>query len=56
LGARQKLNAMTAGGIFVVASLVGLGFQSWLVFFVVGGLLTLAALGNGDIRTSPRRR
>ena len=56
LGARQKLNAVTAGGIFVVASLVGFGLQSWLVFLVVGGLLTLAALGKGDIRPGPRRR
>ena len=56
MGARQKLNAVTAGGIFVVASLVGFGLQSWLVFLVVGGLLTLAALGKGDIRPGPRRR
>ncbi len=33
---------MTAGGIFLIASLIGLGFQSWPVFFVVGGVLTLA--------------
>ena len=56
MGARQKLNSMTAGGIFVVAGVIGLVCQSWLVFFVVGGLLTLAAVGNGDIRTRPRRR
>ena len=56
MGARQKLNSIAAGGIFVVAALTGLGFQSWLMFFVVGGLLTMAAVGNGDIRTSPRRR
>ncbi len=47
---------MTAGGIFLIASLIGLGFQSWLMFFVVVGLLTMAAVGNGDIRTKPRRR
>jgi len=56
LGARQKLNTVAAGSILVIAGVVGLVFQSWLVFFVVGGLLTLAAVGNGDIRPGPRGR
>ena len=56
VGARQKLNTAHGCGIVLISLLVAGVFQSWAVFLIVVGLLTLAAMNNGDIRTSPRRR
>ncbi len=55
LGARQKLNKAHGCGILLIALLIAGALQSWLAFLVVAGLLTLAAVNNGDIRPSRRR-
>jgi len=55
MSARQKLNSAAVHGAIVVAALVGLVFQSWLVFFVTSALLVGTAFLSGDIRLGGRR-
>jgi hypothetical protein len=55
LGARQKLNTAHGCGILLISLLLAGLFRSWLVFIVVGGVLLLVAIDNGDIRPSRRR-
>ena len=55
MGARQKLNTVHGCGILLISLLLAGLFRSWLVFIVVGGVLLLVAIDNGDIRPSRRR-
>ena len=54
--ARHKLNVAFVNGALIVAGVVGLAFQSWLVFLVVAVVLVVGALYTGDVRQRPKRR
>jgi uncharacterized protein (DUF2132 family) len=50
MNARDKLNAAYIAGTIIMASVVGLAFQSWLVFCCVVALGIYAAVQTKNIR------
>ena len=56
MGARQKLNQNAIHGCLIVGGLIGLAFQSWLVFFIVTVVLLGGSLHGGEIRPHPNGR
>jgi hypothetical protein len=56
MGARTKLNVSYVNGCLVLAAIVGLLFQSWVVFLVVAAILVAGDLYIGSIRPSGQRR
>jgi hypothetical protein len=56
MGARQKLNLAYINGCIVVAALIGLACQSWVVFLVGVAVLLVLDLVGGNIRASPQDR
>lgn len=55
MSARQKLNSAHINGSLIVAGVIGLGAQSWLVFLLALGVLVALATSTGGIRLAPRR-
>ncbi len=56
MGARTKLNVSYVNGCLVLAAIVGLLFQSWMVFLVVAAILIAGDLYIGSILPSTGRR
>jgi hypothetical protein len=56
LSVRTRFNAVAFQCATLVAALIGLIFQSWLVFLVIGVVMIAMALHSGAIRPRPRRR
>jgi hypothetical protein len=50
MGARRKLNQAYVCGSLIVAGLIGLATESWLVFIVVLGISLALNLYSGEIR------
>lgn len=50
MNARKKLNTAHIYGALLVAAVVGVAFESWLVFLIVGGGFVFGAVYAGDIR------
>lgn len=55
MNARQKLNAAFLQGSLLVATIIGIYAESWLVFLVSLLLSVATAIYTGDIRLTPRR-
>ena len=56
MGARHKLNEAFVNGAVIVAAIVGLLAESWLVFGLVFGGLFILKLYSGDIRVNRQNR
>ena len=56
MGARHKLNEAFVNGALIVAAIVGLLAESWLVFGLVFGGLFVLKLYSGDIRPHRQNR
>ena len=56
MGARHKLNEAFVNGALIVATIVGLLAESWLVFSLVFGGLFILKLYSGDIRVNRQNR
>jgi len=50
LTAKHKLNSAYVNGAVVIAALVGIVCESWLVFLLVAALLIAGSLQDGSIR------
>jgi hypothetical protein len=50
MGAKQKLNSAHLSGALVIAGLIGLASESWLVFLVALTGVIVTDLVAGDIR------
>lgn len=50
MGARTKLNAAVFRAAIVVASIIGMSFQSWTAFALAIAVLLGAAFHAGDLR------
>ena len=55
MGARNKLNVAVFNGCAIVAGLIGVFSQSWLVFFIALIVALLLAIADDDVRLTPRR-
>ena len=56
MGARQKLNAAYVQGGLIVAAIVGIMGQSWIVFAAAAVILIGLGLHGGEIRPRSRGR
>jgi type IV secretory pathway TrbD component len=54
VGARQKLNSSYFCGSLLLASVIGLLLQSWLVLLFALVVFVAVNLNNGDIRPDKR--
>ena len=52
MGARTKVNAAYTNGVLLVASAIGLSFNSWTAFFITAGVLIALHTASGAIRSS----
>ena len=56
MSARHKLNQAVIQGCLIVAALVGLLFQSWLVFLLTAAVLVGLSISSGEIRWHSSRK
>lgn len=56
MGARQQLNRAFFNGSLIVAALIGLATESWLIFALTFGVLLTSNLIFNEIRPKRQRR
>ncbi len=56
MGARQKLNAVYIYADLIVAAILGLAMQSWLMFLGSAVVMVAASVHTGGIRDQPTSR
>ena len=54
--ARHKLNSACINGVLLISGVAGVLTQSWGVFFVVAGILTVTSIIAGEIRLNKQNR
>ncbi len=54
--ARDKLNAAAIHGVLIVAGVVALFVQSWLIFWLLVVVLLATSVMAGDIRPTSRHK
>ena len=54
--ARHKLNSAYINGVLLISGVAGVLAQSWGVFFVVAGILTVTSICAGEIRLNKQTR
>ncbi len=55
MGARQKLNGIVIQACLILGGVIGLGSQSWIVFFIATIVLLGLSLYGGEIRPNANR-
>ena len=55
MNARLKLNQIYSQAALVIAGIIALIAESWLLFFLLAATLCGLAVSSGDIRPNPSR-